>query len=68
MQSTRSRLNPRHPNSLVGVAVCLLIGAAASHAHTYCVGNATALQSALTDASDGGAYDDQDNRILSLAN
>ena len=51
------------PTSISALAGCLLIGAAASHAHTFCVGNETALQTALTAASDGGANENEDNTI-----
>jgi hypothetical protein len=49
--------------SISMLAGCLLVGAAASHAHTFCVGTAAALQSALTAASDNGANDNEDNTI-----
>jgi hypothetical protein len=45
------------------LAGCLLLSTAASHAHTFCVGNEAALQTALTAASDGGANANEDNTI-----
>jgi hypothetical protein len=51
------------PTSVFTLAGCLLLGAAASHAYTFCVGNETALQTALNAASDGGANANEDNTI-----
>lgn len=63
MRSTRVHLNLRHPASLLGLAACMLIAAAAAQAHTFCVGDAAALQTALTAASDSGANDNENNTI-----
>jgi hypothetical protein len=62
MQSTRVRLDRRHRASLAVFATCLL-SAASTHAHTFCAGNAAAIQAALDAASDGGANDNENNTI-----
>ncbi|MEO8673030.1 MAG: hypothetical protein ABI411_17060 [Tahibacter sp.] len=41
----------------------LLIGSACAHAHVYCVSSASQLQNALTDSSDGGIYNGEDNFV-----
>ncbi len=51
LQIHANRQRPASPSMLAG---CLLLGATASHAHTFCVANEAALQTALTAASDGG--------------
>lgn len=69
MQTKPQRM---HPTPTVGrrlgaaAAMALLVAAAAAPAcaHEFCVSNATQLQNALTDASDGGTYDGEDNFIL----
>jgi hypothetical protein len=63
MRSTRMRLDLRHPASLAGLAACLLIAAATAQAHTFCVSDAAALQTALDATSDGGANDNENNTI-----
>jgi hypothetical protein len=63
MQSTLVRLNLRRPASLAVLAACLLIAAASVQAHTFCAGNAAAIQAALSAASDGGANDNENNTI-----
>src|SRR5450755_2208680 len=63
MRSTRMRLDLRHPASLAGLAACLLIAAATAQAHTFCVSDAAALQTALDATSDSGANDNENNTI-----
>jgi hypothetical protein len=46
----------------VGIGACSHAGA-----HVYCVSTAALLQDALTQSSDGGAHDDEDNVILLTA-
>ncbi len=41
----------------------LLIGGGYAQAHVFCVSNASQLQNALTDASDGGMYNGEDNFV-----
>jgi hypothetical protein len=53
----------RSPTSIFVLAGCLLIATGSAQGHTYCVGNAVALQTALTAASDGGANANEDNTI-----
>jgi hypothetical protein len=45
------------------LACALLIGAGYAQAHLFCVSTATELQGALTAASDGGAFNGEDNYI-----
>jgi hypothetical protein len=53
---------PRIHSYALGCA--LLIGGGGAQAHEFCVSTATELQGALTDASDGGMYNGEDNYIL----
>src|SRR5262245_43651435 len=47
--------------AVAGIALLALAGAA--RAHTFCVTDSTQLQQALTDASDGGVHNGEDNLI-----
>src|SRR5450432_3110205 len=62
MQSTRVPLDLGRRASLAVFAACLL-GAASTHAHTFCAGDDVAIQAALDAASDGGANDNENNTI-----
>jgi hypothetical protein len=55
-----SRCGPAGTCVLAG---CLLIAAVSAHAHTFCADTSTAVQAALTAASDGGANDNENNTI-----
>jgi len=44
-------------------AVALACSAVSAHAAVYCVASSTALQNALTQSSDGGIHDNEDNLI-----
>jgi hypothetical protein len=45
------------------LTAALLFAGSSAHAHTFCVSNATQLQSALTDSSNGGMYNGEDNFV-----
>lgn len=69
MQFKSQRMEPTSffGRRLVPAAAMALLTAIAMEpacAHTFCVATATQLQNALTDASDGGTYDAEDNFIL----
>jgi len=69
MESTKwppARRRHWHACWIFGAAVAIGAGGPAS-AHLYCVSTAAQLQDALTQASDGGAHDDEDNVILLTA-
>ncbi len=59
----QTRTLPRNYSLAALTGACLLIAAASTHAHTFCVRNAAAIQAALDAASDGGAHDNEDNTI-----
>lgn len=44
-------------------AICLLAACGGAHAHTFCITTAAELQDALTQSSDGGLYDAEDNSL-----
>jgi parallel beta-helix repeat protein len=62
-ESIQNRAQDRLVVSLLALAgsVCLTPGGAA--AHTFCVTNASELQQALTDSSNGGTYNGENNTV-----
>jgi len=48
---------------LMSLAAGLLLGSPRAHAHFFCVNTAAELQLALTQASDGGVYNGEDNLV-----
>lgn len=54
--------NVRWFTAILAIALAMYAGAEAS-AHSFCVDTSAKLQQALTDASDGGAYVNEDNIV-----
>lgn len=59
--------SPRYPfaRALLRASVmALLVASGAANAHYFCITSATELKDALTQTSDGGPYDDEDNNLF----
>src|SRR5450432_697319 len=62
-QPTRSHAMRCFTFQLLSATLLAMGASLAAHAHTFCAGNASAIQAALDAASDGGANDNENNTI-----